>query len=324
MAVAPGGALDSLRRRAERRPRRARGTVIGASLFGRKRKQEEAVAEATREAERHALFARLATRPEDVCPFLGLADDRVGFKEGVSPEHRCYAFGDPAPLSDEQQSRVCLDRGYGNCPRYLRGVLVIPTEELEALRRPAPAATPQPATPPPPPPPPRRRRPVAGWLIALLLVVLVGGAAGAVLLAGGLGPVAVGSPTPTPSAASVLPSESPTPGQPTASPTPELTPAPSDLFIGYEVEVAPGDYPLFRVNDQGDVTDSTNGDFDRGSRAPVDRVEAQNGLLHWRTVGGGYDGFSYIKGQSGEFLIREVYRGPDGSLRYVHLTPEDT
>ncbi|MEO8247436.1 MAG: hypothetical protein ABI622_10000, partial [Chloroflexota bacterium] len=158
-------------------------------MFGRKRKQEEAAAEASREAERHALFARLATRPEDVCPFLGLADDRVGFKEGVSPEHRCYAFGDPAPLSDEQQSRVCLDRGYGNCPRYLRGVLVIPTEELEALRRPAPASAPRPAAPPPPPP--RRRRPVAGWLIALLLLVVVGGAAGAVFLAGGFGLVAV-------------------------------------------------------------------------------------------------------------------------------------
>jgi hypothetical protein len=299
-------------------------------LFGRKRKQEEAAAEATREAERHALFARLATRPEDVCPFLGLADDRVGFEDGVSPEHRCYAFGDPAPLSNEQQSRVCLDRGYGNCPRYLRGVLVIPTEELEALRRPAPAPTPQPVAPPPPASPPRRRGP-AGWLIAFLLLLLVGGGAGAVYFAGGFGPVAINSPTPSPSSSTVPsaePSMSPTatttPAEPTPSPTPELTPAPSDTFIGYEVEVAPGDYPLFRIDDQGDVTNTTNGDFDHGSRAPVDRVVADNGLLHWRTVGGGYDGFSYIKGQSGEFLIREVYRGADGSLRYVHLAPEDT
>ena len=56
----------------------------------------------------------------------------------VSPEHRCYAFGDPAELSAEQQQKVCLQPGYGNCPRYLRGVLVIPTEELEALRHPQP------------------------------------------------------------------------------------------------------------------------------------------------------------------------------------------
>ena len=61
----------------------------------------------------------------------------------ISDDHRCYAFGDPAPLSAEQQTRVCQERGYGNCPRYLRGVLVIPTEELEALRRPrAPLAEP--------------------------------------------------------------------------------------------------------------------------------------------------------------------------------------
>ena len=62
--------------------------------------------------------------------------DRTGYVDGVSDEHRCFAFGDPAPLSAEQQTRVCQERGYGNCPRYLRGVLVIPTEELEALRRP--------------------------------------------------------------------------------------------------------------------------------------------------------------------------------------------
>lgn len=302
---------------------------MGATLFGRKRKQEEAAAEASREAERHALFARLATRPEDVCPFLGLADDRVGFREGVSPEHRCYAFGDPAPLSDEQQSRVCLDRGYGNCPRYLRGVLVIPTEELEALRRPAPASAPGPAAPPPPPP--RRRTPVAGWLIALLLLIVVGGAAGAVYLAGGFGLLAVGSPTPSPSVSpvpsaepSILPTASPTPGAPTPSPTPELTPAPSDQFIGYEVEVAPGTYTIFEVDDRGEVVRALEGQFDAQSRGEVERVEAPNGLLHWRTRSGGYDGLSYIRDRSGPFLIREVYRGGDGSLRYIRLTPEET
>ena len=298
-------------------------------MFGRKRKQEEAAAEASREAERHALFARLATRPEDVCPFLGLADDRVGFKDGVSPEHRCYAFGDPAPLSDEQQSRVCLDRGYGNCPRYLRGVLVIPTEELEALRRPAPVAAPQPAAPPPPPP--RRRRGVAGWLIALLLLIVVGGAAGAVFLAGGFGLVAVGSPTPSPSPSpsvsvepSAVPTGSATPGEPTPSPTPELTPAPSDLFVRYEVEVAPGEYTLFTVDDQGAIIRAHDGGFDHQSRGEVERIEAPNGLLHWRTRGGEYDGRSYIRDRSGPFVIREVYEGSDGSLRYIRLAPEDT
>jgi hypothetical protein len=298
-------------------------------LFGRKRKQEEAAAEASREADRHALFAQLATRPDDICPFLGLADDRVGFRDEANPEHRCYAFGDPAPLSGDQQTKVCLDRGYGNCPRYLRGVLVIPTEELEALRRPAPPRAPAPATPPPPPP--RRRRPVAAWLIGLLLFVLVAGSAGAVFLAGGLGPIA-GNPTPTPSPSAQPPSTEPTveptttgtPAPPTASPTPELTPAPSDAFVGYEVEVAPGEYTLFDVNDAGDVVASLPGEFDGQSRAGVERIEAPNGLLHWRTIGGGYDGRSYIRDRSGPFLIREVYEGGDGSLRYIRLGPEES
>jgi hypothetical protein len=105
-------------------------------VFGRRsRKVEE---EAAREAERRALFEELAKRPETVCPFLGMVDARTQFHDGVAAEHRCYAFGDPAELSAEQQTKVCLQRGYGNCPRYLRGVLVIPTEELEALRRPQP------------------------------------------------------------------------------------------------------------------------------------------------------------------------------------------
>ena len=125
-------------------------------MFGR-RKREEAAAEAVREAERHALFARLAERPEHICPFLGLAAERTGYVEGVSDEHRCYAFGDPTSLSAEQQTRVCQERGYGNCPRYLRGVLVIPTEELEALRRPH-APLPVPVAPPPSPPDAERRR----------------------------------------------------------------------------------------------------------------------------------------------------------------------
>jgi hypothetical protein len=104
-------------------------------VFGRRKREQE---EAAREAERGALFAELAKRPDTICPFLGMAGNRTEYQEGVSQEHRCYAFGDPAELSAEQQQKVCLQPGYGNCPRYLRGVLVIPTEELEALRHPQP------------------------------------------------------------------------------------------------------------------------------------------------------------------------------------------
>ena len=301
-------------------------------MFGRKRKrqQEEAAADAAREVERHALFAQLATRPENVCPFLGLADDRVGFEPGVTPEHRCYAFGDPAPLSGDQQSKVCLDRGYGNCPRYLRGVLVIPTDELEALRRPAPASS---SAPPPsaarPRPEQRRRRPIAAWLIGLLLLLVVAGVGGVALLGGGLPPFASASATPT-----VVPSEtldatpstgpSETPPPPTPTPTMEPTPAPNAEFIGYEVAVSAGDYVLFVVDAGGDLGPARDATFDALSKAAVERIEAPNGQLHWRTDGGGYDGLSYIRGRSGDFAVREVYRAPDGSLGYERLPDEET
>ena len=149
-------------------------------MFGRKRQQQERE-EAAREAERRALFEELAKRPDTICPFLGLEDSRTGFRERVSDAHRCYAFGDPAELSAEQQQKVCLQRGYGNCPRYLRGVLVIPTEELEALRRPQPAPPPQPARPRSVPAPAKpasrgRRRAIAAVLGVLLLAAAGGGA----------------------------------------------------------------------------------------------------------------------------------------------------
>ncbi len=190
-------------------------------MFGRRKREEAAAAEAAREAERHALFAKLAERPENICPFLGLEANRTGYVEGVSDDHRCFAFGDPAPISAEQQTRVCQERGYGNCPRYLRGVLVIPTEELEALRRPRGAA----AEPPPPPArpvavaePERRRR--APLLALLGLLLLVGAGAGAYLYFSGDNGVAV-VPTPSPS-----PTPSPT-VEPTASEPSSPSPSPT-------------------------------------------------------------------------------------------------
>jgi hypothetical protein len=177
-------------------------------VFGRRKRERAAAAEAARETERSALFAKLAERPETICPFLGLSDDRTGYIPGVSVEHRCYAFGDPAPLSAEQQTRVCQERGYGNCPRYLRGVLVIPTEELEALRRPRSAE--EPRVPPPVAKPARRRR--APLVAVLALLLLVGAGAGAYLLFLREDGVAV-VPTPTPT--------------PTAEPSPTVEPSPS-------------------------------------------------------------------------------------------------
>ena len=63
--------------------------------------------------------------------------------------------------------------------------------------------------------------------------------------------------------------------------------------------------------------------FSRFSKAPVDKVLAPNGLLHWRTNDGFFTGLSYIHDRSGAFLIREVYEGSDGELRYIVLDDED-
>ena len=121
------------------------------------------------------MFAELAKRPDTICPFLGMAGSRTGYQESVSEEHRCYAFGDPAELSAEQQQKVCLQPGYGNCPRYLRGVLVIPTEELEALRHPQPV----PVRPAAAAAKPQKERSGRGGLIAtIVLVLLIVGVAG--------------------------------------------------------------------------------------------------------------------------------------------------
>ncbi|HEX6656060.1 MAG TPA: hypothetical protein VF153_07600 [Candidatus Limnocylindria bacterium] len=144
-------------------------------VFGRRGRKEQR--ESAREEERRALFAELALRPDTVCPFLGMAEARTKYTDGVDDSHRCYAFGDPAELSAEQQTRVCLQRGYGNCPRYLRGVLVIPTEELEALRRPPPPIQPRQAQPTEPP---RERRRFGGAIVTVLvLLIAVAGIGGA-------------------------------------------------------------------------------------------------------------------------------------------------
>lgn len=296
-------------------------------MFGRRQREEPE--EAVRERERRALFAELAKRPDTVCPFLGLAGARAGYHDGVTPEHRCYAFGDPAGLSSEQQERVCLQRGYGNCPRYLRGVLVIPTEELEALRRP------QPAAPPPAPPQPKvapaagggRRR---GPLLALVLLLLAAGGAGAgIMLLGNKGTAVVPTPSAAPTAEATIasptvPSVAPTAGPVSLTPVPETpvpdpTPRPDDTFIGYEVTVLAGENAIFKVSGDGEILEQSTAHYSRFSRASVERILASNGLRHWRTSSGFFTGWSYIKGRSDPFLIREVYRGTDGQLRYTIL-----
>jgi len=302
-------------------------------LFGRRKRDDVARAEEAREAERRALFEQLAKRPETVCPFLGLTEDRAGYQPEPNAEHRCYAFGDPAPLSDEQQRHVCLERGYSNCPRYLRGVLVIPTEELEALRRPQPHVAP----PPPPPPRPvaqrRRRRSLLVLLPLLILLVAAVGIGGLYLVNPNLVVSLLPGRSPTPSTvatASAGQSGTPRPtgsasSLATATPTPVITPTPlptpttGDTFIGYQVGVGPQSYQLFQVDDTGNITKTLSTSFSRFSHARVDRVTAPNGLRYWQTADGDLTGWSYIKDRSGPFEIRKLYRAADGSERAIVL-----
>lgn len=303
----------------------------GQGLFGRRNRENRQ--EAQREVGRRALFEELAKRPPNICPFLGLATSQTEYHDGVTREHRCYASGEAAELSAQQQERVCLTRGYGSCPRYLRGVLVIPTSELEALRRPLPPVRPPaPPTPPPPGGPASggggRRLPLVIGLVLLLGAV---GTVGAILLT--RSPVAVEpTPTPEPSAsaqvsASAEASASPSTGPQTPfpeTPRPDPTPLPGDTFVGYEVTVLEGQNTLFEIDEAGNVVSERAATYSRFSTAPVDRVLAPNGILHWRTSAGFFTGLSYIRDRSGPFLIRKVYQGSDGTKRYLILPDSET
>ena len=297
-------------------------------MFGRRKREEAAAADAAREAERRALFSRLAERPEAICPFLGLADDRTGYVDGISDDHRCYAFGDPSPISAEQQTRVCQEPGYGNCPRYLRGVLVIPTEELEALRKPRAPMEVAAAAPPPPQTEERRRR-GAPLLLLLALLLLVGGGVGAFMLLGGMDGIAQATPTATPDVSSPPtdapptetpepPSAEPTPSvEPTglATPTPEPTPELGDEFAFYEVSVGPEEFTLYTVDGGSSRVTS----FAGFSFARAEPEEGADGEVYWVTQDGDLEGWAYRYPDSGEFRIRAVYLNSDGERRSVYL-----
>lgn len=307
-------------------------------MFGRRKRE----AEAANEAERRALFAELAKRPDTICPFLGLAESRTEYHEGVSDEHRCYAFGDPAELSSEQQTKVCLQRGYGNCPRYLRGVLVIPTEELEALRHPqAPEVVSAPASAGAGG---GRRRGLIAVVLVLLIAIGGGGAAFALLQGGGVAvaptptPVLLPSPSqtettvPTPSeppstTAAATPTPLPTPiVLPSAGPTipPLPTPGPDDRSTGYAVFVVEGDYAVYRLNDNDEVTGEATAVFGGVSAAPVRKIVAAGGTIYWRTSVGEYSGLAYVRGVSGDFSIYETFETPTGEARFSKLPDDQT
>jgi hypothetical protein len=68
----------------------------------------------------------------EICPFLRAVDDAdrlVAPVETPDPANRCAALRDAVPQSLRQQELVCLSSGHVNCPRYLRGALVIAEDQ---------------------------------------------------------------------------------------------------------------------------------------------------------------------------------------------------
>jgi hypothetical protein len=169
------------------------------------------------------------------------------------------------------------------------------------------------------------------------MLLAVAGTVGALLIFDlpGTGTLPTPSPSPSVSAAPSLSAPAtaseaptPTPGASNQTPFPETpkpdpTPQPGDTFAGYEVTVLEGKNTLFEVDQAGNILRSEVATFSRFSKAPVDRIVADNGLLHWRTSEGFFTGLSYIHGDSGAFLIRAVYEGSDGEKRYIILNDED-
>ena len=150
----------------------------------------------------------------EICPFLRAAaadaERLVAPIETPDPANRCAALREPVPQSLRQQELVCLASGHVNCPRYLRGAVVI-AEAPEAPVRPGRSMSPA----------------VIGSVLAL--VMAASASLVFVMARGGLELAAVPTASPIASQSAVAQvSATPAPtAVPTASPTPTPTPSPS-------------------------------------------------------------------------------------------------
>jgi hypothetical protein len=159
-----------------------------------------------------------------ICPFLrATAEGGLGPPiEMADPSNRCTAVGEPTPQSGRQQELVCLTRGHSNCPRYLRGALVVGEPVAAPVVRAGPSVA------------------VVG--AALVLAIAASMSIGFLLVRGGFdltlasplpSQLAVVAPTPGPTTFSLaptptpLPSPSPSASPPPPSPSPVVTPAPT-------------------------------------------------------------------------------------------------
>jgi LysM repeat protein len=143
-----------------------------------------------------------------VCPFFRREVDGKLFAPLEEPDehNRCAAIGSPRPQSTRQQELVCLTAAHADCPRYLRGAMLLAE------------------------PPPRKTPTVPrATLAALLILVLSAGISfGFVLQRGGID-LPVAAATATPSQAALV--ETPTPAAVVDTPTPEPTQAPSPTVL---------------------------------------------------------------------------------------------
>jgi hypothetical protein len=134
-----------------------------------------------------------------ICPFLRAADgDRLAAPVEVPDAiNRCAALRDPVPQSLRQQELVCLTSGHVNCPRYLRGAVVV-AEAASPRVRPGPSVSPA----------------ILGSVAVLIVAFLI--SVGFTMSRGGLELSAAPTPAPSSSAASVAGSDDPGGSSPSA------------------------------------------------------------------------------------------------------------
>ena len=143
----------------------------------------------------------------EICPFLRAVDatDRLGAPvETPDVANRCAALRDAVPQSLRQQELVCLSSGHVNCPRYLRGAVVV-------------ADTPEPVVSP-------GRSMSPAILASLLALVLSASASVAFVMARGGLELAAALPTATPLASVAALAQASASPIPTTASTPMVTP----------------------------------------------------------------------------------------------------
>jgi LysM domain len=151
-------------------------------------------------------FEGRATDPA-ICPFLRAADgDRLAEPLEVPDAiNRCAALRDPVPQSLRQQELVCLTSGHVNCPRYLRGAVVV-AEAASPRVRPGPTISPA----------------ILGSVAILVVAFLV--SVGFTMSRGGLEMAAAPTPIPSSPAAGSVGTSEPAGASPTAAATSVATP----------------------------------------------------------------------------------------------------